>query len=141
MLVRNVTEPIVDVGPCGFQIERVTEGSSHTSELLERGTNLAVRLPEFDVWAAMEDETVVGYGMATTVGGITYLGGAGTAEAYRNRGAQTAIIRARLQDAVRRGSQIAVSETLSMLGSSLRNLQRAGFTIAYDKLMYQYLAK
>ncbi len=102
---------------------------------------LAVQRPEFDVWVAMDGEAIVAYGMATTVDSVAYLGGAATAEPYRNRGIQSALIRARLQDAVKRGSEIAVSETLSMLGSSLRNLQRAGFTIAYDKIVYQYSAE
>ncbi len=131
----------MEFGSCDFRIERVTADSPLASDLFERGTDMAVCRPEFDVWTALDGELTVAYGMATTSDGVTYVGGVGTAEPYRNRGAQTALIRARLQDAVRRGSQIAVSETLSMLGSSLRNLQRAGFTIAYDKLMYQYTEK
>ena len=123
-LVRDASQPIIDAAPSAFQIERVTIGSTHLNEL---GPSIrdAVGRPECDVWLAIEDSAVVGHGVATTVGSVTYLGDAGTAEPYRNRGAQTAIIRARLLDAERRGSQIAVSETLSMLGSSLRNLQRA----------------
>jgi hypothetical protein len=139
-LVRSVSEPVADAAACDFRIERMTADSWHSSNLLEPGTSLAVRMPECDVWVAMDGDTVAGYGQATTVGSVTYLGGAGTSEPYRKRGAQTAIIRARLHDAARRGSEIAVSETLSMLGSSLRNLQRAGFRIAYDKIVYQYNA-
>jgi GNAT superfamily N-acetyltransferase len=139
-LVRNVSVPITQLTPCEFRIERVTADTPLSSSLLEAGTILAASRPEFDVWVAVDGDTVAGHGMATTVGSVTYLGPAGTSEPYRNRGIQTALIRARLQEAKRRGSEIAVSETLSMLGSSLRNLQRAGFAIVYDKIVYQYNA-
>lgn len=138
-LVRNLSDPITEAAPCKFRIERVTGGFPYLAEL-EPSVASAVGRSECDVRAALAGEIIAGYGVATTVDNVTYLGPAGTSEPYRNRGAQTALIRARLHDAVRRGSQVAVSETLSMLESSLRNLQRAGFTIAYDKIVYQYSA-
>jgi len=137
-LLRNMADPIINVAQSDFRIERVTPDSPHSLDTFDPSAKRASGLPEFDVWAAMAGETTAGWGMATTAGAITYLGGAATSEPYRNKGAQTALIHARLQDAESRGSQIAVSETLSMLGSSLRNLQRAGFKITYDKLVYQY---
>jgi GNAT superfamily N-acetyltransferase len=69
---------------------------------------------------------------------IAYLLSASTAEADRRRGAQQALIAARLARAERLGCAIAVSETLNILEHSLRNLQRAGFREAYEKEVYAW---
>lgn len=68
--------------------------------------------------------------------GMAYLLSASTAEADRKRGAQQALIAARLARAKQLGCAIQISETLNILEHSLRNLQRAGFREVYEKQVY-----
>jgi hypothetical protein len=69
---------------------------------------------------------------------MAYLLSASTAEADRKRGAQQALIAARLARAEQLGCATVVSETLSILEHSLRNLQRAGFREVYEKEVYAW---
>jgi GNAT superfamily N-acetyltransferase len=69
---------------------------------------------------------------------LGYLMAARTAESHRKRGAQQALIAARIERAERIGASMLVSETLTMLEHSLRNLQRAGFREAYEKEVYEW---
>jgi GNAT superfamily N-acetyltransferase len=69
---------------------------------------------------------------------MAYLLSASTNEADRGRGAQQALIAARLAYAEKLGCAIAVSETLNVLEHSLRNLQRAGFREVYEKEVYAW---
>jgi GNAT superfamily N-acetyltransferase len=71
---------------------------------------------------------------------LGYLMAARTAESHRKRGAQQAFIAARVERAEQIGCSILVSETLTMLEHSLRNLQRAGFQEVYDKEVYEWNA-
>jgi hypothetical protein len=72
--------------------------------------------------------------------GIGYLMAAATAEGDRKRGAQQALIAKRIARAEQAGCSIQVSETLTMIEHSLRNLQRAGFEQAYEKEVYEWNA-
>ena len=72
--------------------------------------------------------------------GLAYLLSAATREADRKRGAQQALIAARLARAQQLGCAIQVSETLNILEHSLRNLQRAGFLELYEKEVYEWSA-
>jgi GNAT superfamily N-acetyltransferase len=69
--------------------------------------------------------------------GLGYLGAALTAEAFRGRGAQRALIAKRIETAAALGCQILVCETLSMLEVSLGNLQKAGFRVMFEKDVYE----
>ena len=69
---------------------------------------------------------------------MAYLLSASTREEDRRRGAQQALIAARLARAEQLGCAIQVSETLSILEHSLRNLQRAGFREVYEKEVYTW---
>ena len=71
---------------------------------------------------------------------MAYLLSASTREEDRRRGAQQALIAARLARAARLGCTIQVSETLNILEHSLRNLQRAGFREVYEKEVYAWSA-
>jgi GNAT superfamily N-acetyltransferase len=71
---------------------------------------------------------------------LGYLMAARTAETHRKRGAQQALIAKRVERAEQIGCSTLVSETLTMLEHSLRNLQRAGFEEVYDKEVYQWNA-
>ncbi|MDA3962426.1 MAG: hypothetical protein PF961_16690 [Planctomycetota bacterium] len=56
----------------------------------------------------------------------------------RGRGAQSALIHARLHHAKRHGCRLALAETLGMLHTSLGNLQRAGFSQIQQRLVMRY---
>jgi GNAT superfamily N-acetyltransferase len=71
---------------------------------------------------------------------LGYLMAARTVETHRKRGAQQALIAKRVERAEQIGCSILVSETLTMLEHSLRNLQRAGFAEVYDKEVYEWNA-
>ena len=71
---------------------------------------------------------------------IGYLMAASTAENDRKRGAQQALIAARVARAEREGCAIQISETLYVIEHSLRNLQRAGFEEAYEKEVFEWNA-
>jgi GNAT superfamily N-acetyltransferase len=72
--------------------------------------------------------------------GLGYLMAAATAETHRKRGAQRALIAKRVERAEQMGCATLVSETLTMLEHSLRNLQRAGFQEVYEKEVYEWNA-
>ncbi len=72
---------------------------------------------------------------------IGYLMNASTAENDRKRGAQQALIAKRIERAEQMGCSTLVSETLSMLEHSLRNLQRAGFQQIFEKEVYVWKAE
>jgi GNAT superfamily N-acetyltransferase len=60
-----------------------------------------------------------------------------TGEAFRRRGAQRALIAARIEKAIALGCRTLVSETLSILEDSLSNLMKAGFEPIYEKEVYE----
>ena len=73
--------------------------------------------------------------------GFGYLFSAATKEADRKRGAQQALIASRIARAEQMGCKLQISETLSILEHSRRNLQRAGFVELYEKEVYQWSAR
>lgn len=58
--------------------------------------------------------------------------GAGTLQAFRGRGLQTALFRARMQAAAESGCEYAVVVTQGG-SASQRNAERLGFRVAYSK--------
>ena len=81
------------------------------------------------------DRPVAAAGLCVA-GATGYLFLAATAEADRSRGAQNALITARVAAAHARGCRIAIAETLSILESSLANLIRQGFRECYDTQVF-----
>ena len=69
---------------------------------------------------------------------LGYLTAASTAERHRKQGAQQALIARRIEKAEEIGCSVLVSETLTMLEHSYRNLQRAGFRDVYEKEVYEW---
>ena len=72
---------------------------------------------------------------------LGYLTLATTAEADRKRGAQSALIAARIAKARALGCTALAVETLTMLEPSLRNLERTGFRVAFEKEVYEWSAE
>lgn len=69
---------------------------------------------------------------------IGYLGNGKTLEPFRNRGAQSALIAARISLASVVGCTDAVSETYRFLETSYRNLIKAGFVDLYSRAIYKW---
>lgn len=89
---------------------------------------------------AFEDAAPVAAGAAYVSGEYAWLGFGATLPAYRRRGAQSALLARRLDEAAARGAQVAVTETGERLpdkpSHSYRNILRAGFEEAYLRQNY-----
>lgn len=92
------------------------------------GRQLAGRLEAQNTrgFLAMVDGQPAGTGLLTIVDGIGYLGHASTKPEHRGRGAQTALIRARVNRATQMGCDHLVTFTVPG-SSSERNTSRCGF--------------
>jgi GNAT superfamily N-acetyltransferase len=89
---------------------------------------------------AFDGTRPVAMGALAVFEGLGYLTLAATAEGDRGRGAQSALIAARIAKACELGCKALAVETLTMLEPSLRNLERAGFRVAYEKEVYEWSA-
>lgn len=96
----------------------------------------SVDQPGFDHFLAYENGTPVSAAILVTHEDFAYLGWAGTAEEHRGKGGQNVLIKARLNRAAELGCQTACSETLTMLETSLGNLERNGFETIYKKQVF-----
>jgi len=84
--------------------------------------------------ATVDDKPVsCGAGLVVREHKVFALCGAGTLEAYRGRGFQTALLRARLAAAIEAGCEYAVVVTQGGTISQ-RNAERLGFRVAYSKV-------
>lgn len=89
-------------------------------------------------WAtylAFEGETAVATGSIFLHNGMAWLGGGGTLEAYRGRGAQNLLLAYRIEQARKAGVRAMAIETGhpgegQPVGASYRNILRAGFTLS-----------
>ena len=82
------------------------------------------------------DGSIAGGGVVIVHEGIASLGGASTLPEFRNRGIQTALLRARLAFAISAGCEIAMVTT--MPGTiSQRNVERQGFRVVYTRTKIQ----
>jgi ribosomal protein S18 acetylase RimI-like enzyme len=83
-------------------------------------------------YSAMRDGVVVGGASMRIAEGVAQLTGAATAPAHRRRGVQSALLSARLADAVAAGCDVAVITTLPA-SKSQQNAQRSGFDLLYTR--------
>jgi GNAT superfamily N-acetyltransferase len=93
--------------------------------------------PGFFHYMAFDGKRPVAIAALCVFEDLGYLMAARTAESHRKRGAQQALIAERIKRAEQVGCSTLVSETLTMLEHSLRNLRRAGFQEVYEKEVYQ----
>lgn len=94
--------------------------------------------PGFYHYMAFDGARPVATAALAVLDDMAYLLSAATSEADRKRGAQQALIAARLARAKQLGCAVQVSETLNILEHSLRNLQRAGFREVYEKEVFAW---
>lgn len=104
-----------------------------TPELLEVARTLFAVEGATGFLATVNGEPAGG-GVLTLRDSLASLFGTATLAAHRNRGVQTALLKARLALAASRGADLAVCYTLPGSGSQ-RNVERLGFAVAYTKLV------
>lgn len=81
------------------------------------------------------DGNPAGGGMMSIHRGVASFGGAGTLPEFRNRGAQKALLLARLAAAAESGCDLAMVATGPGTGSQ-RNVERAGFRVVYTRTKF-----
>jgi GNAT superfamily N-acetyltransferase len=90
------------------------------------------RTAGFRGYIARIDGTIVGGGVLRLDDGVAQFSGAATLPAFRRRGVQTALLRARLADAARAGCDIGIVVT-QPASKSQQNVQREGFSLLYAR--------
>ena len=97
--------------------------------------------PDQHHFLGFDGDRPVSAGILRVYDDLGTLGWMATAEAARGRGGQSALIVARVNLAVKLGCEWVSGSTLYVLESSLRNMQRKGFQIVYDRLVYGFGTK
>jgi GNAT superfamily N-acetyltransferase len=87
-----------------------------------------------ETYLAWLGDEPIGGATLSVAHGIAFVNGSGVRPAFRRRGAQGALIRARLERARVLGCSLAVSNTQPGTASR-RNMERHGFSVAYPKLV------
>jgi GNAT superfamily N-acetyltransferase len=101
--------------------------------ILEWGS-LSAATPGLTCYLARYDGELAGGAALYLHDRVAILGGAGTHPAFRRRGVQTTLLRARLAHAVASGAELAMVTTQP--GSkSQQNVQREGFSLLYSRAL------
>jgi GNAT superfamily N-acetyltransferase len=87
------------------------------------------------LYLARRDGVVAGGGASRIARRLVQLAGAATLPPHRRRGVQSALLRARLLDAARRGGDLAIVTT-EPGSTSQENVQRAGFSLLYARAVF-----
>ncbi len=132
-----------------LNIERVTEARAadfgavaaevfaHDAQLQARWIAAAVGRPGWEHHVAYDQERPVACAAVFVRDGAAWFGLAGTLEAARRRGAQSALLASRVRAARAAGAKVMVVETAPNWSDlnpvSWRNVQRAGFEVAYER--------
>jgi GNAT superfamily N-acetyltransferase len=144
----RVTPPGVEVRQCGDEefeswVDVVADGFAHPDlqgvPSHEEFSREMIARSERDLAAAgavrylaLHGGAIAGGASLRLAGSVAQLTGAATAPAHRRRGVQTALLSARLADAVAAGCDIAVVTT-SPGSKSQQNIQRRGFDLLYTR--------
>jgi hypothetical protein len=93
--------------------------------------------PNFRTFMAFAGETPVAGGSVYIKNGVAWLGFGATLASHRGQGAQSAILAARIRAAQEAGARLISTETgiphPGEAGPSFKNIQRAGFRVAYER--------
>lgn len=96
-----------------------------------------VGAPGFACFLAWDGDEPAACAAVYADGAFAWLGVAATRPAFRGRGAQQALLAARIEAARAAGARRLVTETGERPGSSYRNILRAGFREAYVRRNWQ----
>jgi GNAT superfamily N-acetyltransferase len=88
----------------------------------------------YELYLALDGDEPIGGATLCYADGVAFVSGSGVRPAFRRRGAQGALIRARLDRARALGCTLACANTLPGTASR-RNMERNGFAVAYPKLV------
>ena len=145
MKFRRGVEPAPEAST-SLRVDRIgTEGAEEFGAVLAKAFELGqpvgrwhATLPTRHGWAcfgAFDDRVLVATAMAYFADNLGWLGAAGTMPAARGRGAQSALLAARIRAAAEAGVEVLAVETDIGIegdaGVSHRNVLRAGFQPAY----------
>lgn len=106
------------------------EGVAATKRVLREGRG--------EVWLAFHENAPVAMSLLTVERPFGYLWAAGTHPAHRGRGAQAALIVARVRRARELGATSCTVETNSAVPISWRNIERAGFAVRVLWRVYRW---
>jgi GNAT superfamily N-acetyltransferase len=106
--------------------------------LLDTVARVAASRKDTSLYVATVDGKVAGSGcmalIETTKGGVAYLYLDSTLPEFRGRGIHAALLRARLADAKKADFGLASIGARPGNGGSCRNIERAGFSLAYTRI-------
>jgi GNAT superfamily N-acetyltransferase len=146
---RSVSDPPESTSE--LRVERAGEGEARAfAETFVRGYGVPelmrdwlARLPGRKGWecfVAYDGETPAATGAVFAHGGVGWLGIAATLPEHRRRGAQGALLAARIRAAAEAGCEVVVTETGARVegkpSSSYRKILRAGFELDYERPNY-----
>lgn len=151
VLVRPLTPADDAVALSGFEVatvdaaygpvwaEAAADGWSETPDVVPFVRELGAIYPHVEgarCLAARAGDVIAAAGVLSVHAGVGLLAGASTRPAWRRRGAQTALLAARLRDARRQGCDLAM--ICARPGSdSHRNAERRGFAVAYTRIKWR----
>jgi GNAT superfamily N-acetyltransferase len=93
---------------------------------------VSTRVSGTALYLARRDGTVAGGGSIRISDGLAQMSGASTLPQHRRKGVQSALLRSRLLDAARHGSDLAIVTT-EPASKSQQNVQRMGFELLYSR--------
>jgi GNAT superfamily N-acetyltransferase len=110
------------------------EGPEEPPPALLEGAIAMGSIPEATGWLAQIDDRIAGGGTLIIHNGLALICGDGTLPAFRGQGVQSALLRARLDQARQARCDLAVICTQPGSGSQ-RNAERQGFSVVYARTM------
>jgi GNAT superfamily N-acetyltransferase len=90
----------------------------------------------YELYVAMEQQTPIAVAVLFMYEDVCYLADAATAPEHRNRGAQAALIAARIARASEVGAQVVLGQA-DFGSSSQRNMERAGLPVCYTRAVWK----
>ena len=128
-------EIFADIFRRGFGAQWGHDSEDLTARIAE-STRVLFGRSEWHLYLAFVDDRPASVGALFVDGDTASLASAATVPEMRRKGCQGALIRQRLDDAVKMGCTLAVTET-AYGSSSCKNMQRLGLRIAYTKAIWE----
>ena len=139
-LVHAGAEPPRDFSPISVREvgrREIESAGSGLADVMMSGFGESVGREGFHHYMAFEGDRPIAVAALAVFEDLGYLTHAATEEAFRRRGAQSALIAHRVAQARAFGCTHIVSQTLTMLADSFANLQRAGFREIYEQEVFE----
>ena len=115
----------------------IASAGSGLADVMMSGFAESVGREGFHHYMAFDGDRPIAVAALAVFEDVGYLTHAATEEAFRRRGAQSALIAHRVEQARALGCTHIVSQTLTMLAHSFANLQRAGFREIYEQEVFE----